>query len=43
MTRQQEIDSLKGQAEYLEDVLDGIRRRIEEIGAMEQSAPPNAS
>jgi prefoldin subunit 5 len=31
MTRQQEIDALKGQAEYLEDILDGLRRRIEEL------------
>jgi len=31
MTRQQEIDALKGQAEYVEDVLDGLRRRIEEL------------
>ncbi len=31
MTRQQEIDALKGQAEYLEDVLDGLRRRIDEL------------
>jgi hypothetical protein len=31
MTRQQEIDLLKGQAEYVEDVLDGLRRRIEAL------------
>ncbi|NLS94362.1 MAG: DUF5320 domain-containing protein [Planctomycetaceae bacterium] len=31
MTPQQEIDALKGQAEYLEDVLDGLRRRIQEL------------
>jgi Family of unknown function (DUF5320) len=31
MTRQQEIDALKGQAEYVEDVLDGLRHRIEEL------------
>lgn len=30
---EQEIDSLRGQAEYLEDTLDGIKRRIEEIEA----------
>jgi len=30
-TRQQEIDALKGQAEYFEDALEGIRKRIEEI------------
>ena len=28
---QQELDSLKGQAEYLEDALDGIKKRIEEL------------
>ena len=31
MTRQQEIDTLKGQAEYLEGILDGLRRRIDEL------------
>ena len=31
ITRQQEIDALKGQAEYLKDILDGLRRRIEEL------------
>jgi len=31
MTRQQKIDILKGQAEYVEDVLDGLRRRMEEL------------
>ena len=33
MTAQQELDMLKGQAEYFEDALDGIRKRIEELGA----------
>ena len=28
---QQELDSLKGQAEYFEDALDGIKKRIEEL------------
>jgi hypothetical protein len=28
---QQELDGLKGQAEYLEDALDGIKKRIEEL------------
>ena len=28
---QQELDSLKGQAEYLKDALDGIKKRIEEL------------
>ena len=31
LSAQQELDSLKGQAEYLEDSLDGIRKRIEEL------------
>jgi len=30
---QQELDALKGQAEYFEDALDGIRKRIEELEA----------
>jgi hypothetical protein len=30
---EQEIDALKGQAEYLEDALDGIKKRIQEIEA----------
>ena len=29
LTTQQELDGLKGQAEYLEDALDGIKKRIE--------------
>ena len=32
-TVQQETDALKGQAEYLEDALDGIRKRLAEIEA----------
>ena len=28
---QQEFEGLKGQAEYLEDTLDGIKKRIEEL------------
>ena len=31
MTAEQELDGLKGQAEYLEDALDGIKKRIEEL------------
>ncbi len=31
ITPQQELDALKGQAEYLEDSLDGIKKRIEEL------------
>ena len=31
--KQQEMDALKGQAEYLEEALDGIKKRIEELEA----------
>jgi hypothetical protein len=31
ITPQQEMEGLKGQAEYLEDALEGIKKRIEEI------------
>ena len=31
MTHQQEIDALKGQTQYVEDVLNGLRRRMEEL------------
>ena len=31
LTTKQELDGLKGQAEYLEDSLDGIKKRIEEL------------
>jgi hypothetical protein len=31
LTAQQELDGLKGQAEYLEDSLDGIKKRIQEL------------
>ena len=31
LTRDQQLDLLKGQAEYFEDALDGIRKRIEEL------------
>ena len=31
MTSQQEVEMLKGQAEYFEDALDGIKKRIEEL------------
>jgi len=34
---QQELDSLKGQAEYLEDSLDGIKKRIEELESQKSS------
>ena len=33
VTTEQQLDALKGQAEYFEDALDGIRKRIEEIEA----------
>ena len=33
MTEQQEIDLLKGQAEYFEDALEGIKKRIGELEA----------
>jgi len=31
LTAQQELDALKGQAEYLEDSLDGIKKRMDEL------------
>jgi len=34
---QQELDSLKGQAEYLEDSLGGIKKRIEELESQKSS------
>jgi len=34
---QQELDGLKGQAEYLEDALDGIKKRIEELEGQKSS------
>ena len=34
---QQELDSLKGQAEYLVDALDGIKKRIEELESQKSS------
>ena len=33
MSNNQQLDALKGQAEYLEDALDGIRKRIEQLEA----------
>ncbi|MBW2631732.1 MAG: DUF5320 domain-containing protein [Deltaproteobacteria bacterium] len=30
-TKQQELDALKGQAEYLEDSLEGIKQRMEDL------------
>ena len=32
-TSEQEVDMLKGQAEYLEDALDGVRKRLDELEA----------
>ena len=33
VTKQQELDELKGQAEYIEDTMDGINKRIAELEA----------
>ena len=33
MTKEQELDALKGQAEYFEDALEGIKKRVEELQA----------
>ncbi len=33
VTREQELDGLKGQAEYLEDALDGVRKAMQELQA----------
>jgi len=38
LTTQQELDSLKGQAEYLEDSLNGINKRIEELEASKKES-----
>ena len=37
MTAEQELDGLKGQSEYLEDALDGIKKRIEELESQKSS------
>ena len=37
LTAQQELDNLKGQAEYFEDSLDGIKKRIEELESQKSS------
>jgi hypothetical protein len=37
--RDQELELLKGQADYLKDTLDGIRKRIEELEAKAQKEP----
>jgi hypothetical protein len=31
ISKEQEIDALKGEAESLEDALEGIRKRVEEL------------
>ena len=36
VTKEQELDALKGQAEHLADALEGIRKRIEEVEASEK-------
>jgi hypothetical protein len=33
MSGEQQLEALKGQAEYFQDALDGIRKRIEELEA----------
>jgi len=38
ITTEQQVDALKGQAEYLEDALDGIRQRIEELEAQSKKS-----
>jgi len=38
ITRQQQLDLLKGQAEYFEDVLDGIKKRIDELEGQAEEA-----
>ncbi len=37
MNAEQELQALKGQAEYFEDALDGIRKRIEELEAADKN------
>ncbi|HIJ72289.1 MAG TPA: DUF5320 domain-containing protein [Planctomycetes bacterium] len=37
ITAQQELDGLKGQAEYLEDALEGVKKRIEELESNKSS------
>jgi len=32
-TKEEQLDALKGQAEYFEDALEGIRKQIEELGS----------
>jgi len=36
VTKERELDTLKGQAEYLVDALEDIRKRIEELEASEK-------
>jgi len=36
MTKDQELDALKGQAEYLQEALDDIRKRMEELQAQKK-------
>ncbi|MCL5271345.1 MAG: DUF5320 domain-containing protein [bacterium] len=38
VTKEQEIDALKGQAEHFEDALEGIRKRIEELESKTKQA-----
>jgi len=38
MTREQELDALKSQSEHVEQVLDDLRRRIEELSLSAEDA-----
>ena len=40
MTQEQEANALKGQAEYFEDMLDGIKKRIEELETPQAESTP---
>lgn len=40
MGQEQQLDALKGQAEYFEDMLDGIKKRIEELEAQQAESAP---
>jgi len=43
MSGEQHLDALKGQAEYFEDALDGIRKRIDELEAKSKKDRPPTS
>ena len=42
MTRQQELDTLKNQAEYLEDMLENVLMRLRELEGEAAKKPPQA-